>query len=150
MTLEITGTAAVVFLVARVLVGGVVAFMGVNHFLNAEDMAGYAGMKGVPAPDLMVPFTGGMLLFGGLSIALGFYPVVGAGAIAVFLVVTTPVMHDFWTVDDPEQQQNEMTAFLKNVVMLGAALGFLVLAGTQWKYSVATGDIAAALVAPLL
>ncbi|WP_256301450.1 DoxX family protein [Haloarchaeobius salinus] len=149
MTLEITGTAAVVFLVGRVLVGGVVAFMGLNHFMNAEDMAGYAGMKGVPAPGLMVPFTGGMLLFGGLSIALGFYPAIGAGAIAVFLVVTTPLMHDFWAMDDPEQQQNEMTAFLKNVVMLGAALAFLVLAGTGWEYSIATGELAAAAVAPL-
>ncbi|WP_440989681.1 DoxX family protein [Haloarchaeobius baliensis] len=149
MTLAITGEVAAVFLVARVLVGGVVAFMGVNHFLNAEDMAGYAGMKGVPAPGLMVPFTGGMLLFGGLSIALGFYPVLGAGAIAVFLVVTTPLMHDFWRMDDPEQQQTEMTAFLKNVVMLGTALGFLVLASTTWEYSIATGEIAAALAAPL-
>ncbi|MDX1748503.1 MAG: quinol oxidase, partial [Halobacteriales archaeon] len=42
--------AAELFLLARVLFGGVLAFMGLNHFMNLEDMAGYAGMKGLPAP----------------------------------------------------------------------------------------------------
>ncbi|MFC4407569.1 hypothetical protein [Haloarchaeobius iranensis] len=37
----------------------------------------------------------------------------------------------------------------RSVVMLGTALGFLVLAGTQWEYSVATGELAAALLAPM-
>ncbi|WP_439026470.1 DoxX family protein [Haloarchaeobius sp. DT45] len=139
MALELTSSAGIALLVARVLVGGVLAFMGVNHFLNTEDMAGYAQMKGVPAPGLAVTFSGGILVFGGLSLVLGAYPVLGAGALAVFLLVTTPMMHDFWTMDDPEQQQNEMTAFLKNVVMLGAVLAFLVLAGTEWPYAVGVG-----------
>ncbi|WP_267639618.1 DoxX family protein [Haloarchaeobius amylolyticus] len=139
MALELTGSAGLVLLAARVLVGGVLAFMGLNHFMNTEDMAGYAAMKGVPAPELAVTFSGGMLVLGGLSIVLGAYAAIGAGAIVVFLLVTTPMMHDFWTMEDPEQQQNEMTAFLKNVVMLGAALGFLVLAGTDWPYAVGVG-----------
>jgi len=126
------------FLLARVLFGAILAFNGLNHFLNAESMSGYAEMKGVPAASLAVPFTGGMLLFGGLGIALGAFPLLAAGAIAAFLVVTTPLMHDFWAVPE-DQQQDEMTAFLKNVAMLGGALVFLALAGTDWAYAVGVG-----------
>ncbi len=139
MALELTGSAGLALLAARVLVGGVLAFMGLNHFMQTEDMAGYAQMKGVPAPTLAVTVSGGMLVFGGLSIVLGAYAAIGAGALALFLLVTTPMMHDFWTMDDPEQQQSEMINFLKNVGLLGAVLAFLVLAGTQWPYAVGVG-----------
>jgi hypothetical protein len=33
----------------------------------------------------------------------------------------------------------EMTQFLKNVVMLGAALGFLALGGVPWPFAVGVG-----------
>ncbi|GAA0677277.1 DoxX family membrane protein [Natronoarchaeum mannanilyticum] len=137
LALESAGADAA-FLLARVLFGGILAFMGLNHFQNAESMSGYAEMKGVPAASLAVPFTGGMLLLGGLGIALGAFPLLAAGAIAVFLIVTTPLMHDFWAVPE-DQQQDEMTAFLKNVAMLGGAFVFLALAGTDWAYALGVG-----------
>lgn len=127
---------AEVFLLARLLFGGVLAFMGFNHFTNVGDMAGYAEMKGLPAPAVSVVASGAMLVLGGLSIITGAFVVLGAGAVAVFLVVSAFAMHDFWTVDDPQQQQTEMTQFLKNVTMAGAALGFLALASAQWQYAV--------------
>jgi len=74
MALE-TAAADVVLLVARVLFGGVLAFMGLNHFTNGDEMAEYAEMKGVPAAGLAVPASGGLLVFGGGSWAYS----VGAG-----------------------------------------------------------------------
>jgi uncharacterized membrane protein YphA (DoxX/SURF4 family) len=125
-----------VFLLARLLFGGVLAFMGINHLTNVGDMAGYAEMKGLPAPELTVVGTGVMLVAGGLAIITGAFVVLGAGALAVFLLASAVLMHDFWTIDDPEQQQTEMTQFLKNVVMAGAALAFLTLASAPWPYAV--------------
>ena len=124
------------FLLGRLLFGGVLAFNGLNHFLDADSMAGYAGAKGVPAPGLMVPFTGGVLLFGGIGIAAGVLPSLAAGALVVFLVVTTPMMHDFWAVPD-DQKQGEMVDFLKNVAMTGAALALLAISTTAWPYALA-------------
>jgi uncharacterized membrane protein YphA (DoxX/SURF4 family) len=133
-----TAGADVAFLLGRLLFGLVMAFTGLNHFLNADQMAGYAGAKGVPAPGLAVPFTGGMLVLGGLGIALGAFPLLSAGAIAVFLLVTTPTMHDFWAVPE-EEQQSELTQFLKNVALLGVALVFLTLSATPWPYALGVG-----------
>ncbi|WP_416839607.1 DoxX family protein [Haloferax sp. DFSO52] len=125
----------IAFLVARVLFGAVVAFMGLNHFMNVDQMTGYAEMKGLPAPRFGVVFSGGMLVFGGLGIAAGVFPALAAGAIAVFLLVGTPLFHDFWAVPE-DQQQSEMTNFLKNTVMFGGALVFLALSSVSWPYAV--------------
>ncbi|MES3517904.1 MAG: DoxX family protein [Natronomonas sp.] len=133
-----TAGADVVFLLARVLFGGVLAFTGLNHFTDIEAMAGYAEYKGLPAPRLSVLASGGLLIFGGLSIVVGAFPAVGAGALAVFLVASAVTMHDFWAVEE-DDAQTEMTQFLKNVYGAGAALAFLVLAGTPWPYAVNVG-----------
>jgi uncharacterized membrane protein YphA (DoxX/SURF4 family) len=137
MAFESAG-AGVAFLVARLAFGLVVAFMGFNHFVNAGQLVPYAKAKGVPAAGFVVPATGAMLLLGGVSIAAGLYPVLGAGAVAVFLLLTTPVMHDFWAAPE-EDQQTEMTQFLKNVTMFGAALAFLALGSSPWPYAVGVG-----------
>ena len=130
-----TGSAEV-FLVARLLFGGVLAFMGLNHFLNTEDMVGYAQFKGAPAPKLSVLASGGLLVFAGLGIAVGAFPVLAGFALALFLLASAVMFHDFWTLDDPEEQQSEMTSFLKNPFGAAGALAFAALAGAAWPYSV--------------
>lgn len=78
----------------------------------------------------------GLLLVGeGIGIAIGAFPVVAAALIAVFFVVTTPRMHDFWRAEGQERQQ-EHTHFLKNAVLLGAALAF---GQESWAYAVSIG-----------
>lgn len=88
----------------------------------------------VPAPSAGVVVSG-LLRFGGLAIVLGVYPMLGAAAIVDFFVVVTPVMHDFWTVDDPERRQPEMTNFLKNAALLGGATLILTIGGSNWVYA---------------
>lgn len=127
------------FLLGRLVFGAVLGFMGVNHFSNLDSMSGYAGAKGVPAPRLGVIGSGLLLLFGGLAIILGMYPLLGAAAIAAFFLVVTPVMHDFWTVDDPEQRQGEMTNFLKNAALFGAAILIVAIGGSDWAYALNIG-----------
>ncbi|MFC3958815.1 DoxX family protein [Halovivax cerinus] len=126
------------FLLARVLFGGTLAFMGLNHFMDVEGMAGYAEYKGLPAPTLSVLGSGAVLVLGGLSLIAGVFPAVGAAAIAVFLLVSAATMHDFWRMEG-EEAQNEMTAFLKNVYGAGAALAFLAVASATWPYALNVG-----------
>ena len=133
MALEFAST--LVFLLGRILFGGVLAFMGVNHFLQADQMAGYAEAKGAPTPTLSVYSSGALLVLGGVSVVLGVLPLLGAAALAGFLVVATPMFHDFWSVEDPQQRQQEMTDFLKNVALVGAALVLLAVSGGPWPFA---------------
>lgn len=137
--MAVDGAVAGIFLlVGRIFYGAVLAFMGVNHFQNVDSMAGYADAKGLPAPRASVLTSGAILVLGGLGIVFGVLPVVAAGAVAVFLLVSAVTMHDFWAVPD-DQQQDEMTQFLKNVSLAGGALAFLVLANETWPYAVNVG-----------
>jgi putative oxidoreductase len=133
-----TGFEDVLLLGARLLFGGVIAFMGLNHFLQLEQMAGYAEFKGLPAPKLSVVASGALLVLGGLGIIVGAFPLVSALAIAGFLVVSALMMHDFWAVDE-DQQQDELTGFLKNVVMAGGALAIAALTTQSWAFSLGIG-----------
>lgn len=133
-----TGIESVLLVAARLLFGGVIAFMGLNHFLQLDQMTGYAEFKGLPAPRLSVVASGAVLVLGGLGIIGGVFPLVSALAVAGFLVVSALMMHDFWAVDE-DQQQDEMTAFLKNVVMAGGALAIGALAAQSWAFSLGIG-----------
>ncbi|GAA0721223.1 putative membrane protein YphA (DoxX/SURF4 family) [Halorubrum trapanicum] len=134
-----TPFAGELFLLGRILFGATLAFMGLNHFMDLETMTGYAEFKGLPAPQFSVIASGAVLVLGGLGVAAGAYPVVSAGALAVFLLVSAVTMHDFWSLDDPEEKQNEMTSFLKNLYGAGAALALLAVGGTAWPYAVGIG-----------
>lgn len=128
-----------IFLLGRLLFGATLAFTGLNHFTDTESMAGYAEFKGLPAPEFSVIASGVLLVAGGLGIAVGAFPVLAGGALAVFLLVSAVTIHDFWSLDDPEERESELTSFLKNVYGAGAALALLAVGGTAWPYAVGVG-----------
>ncbi|HEX3685147.1 MAG TPA: DoxX family protein [Bryobacteraceae bacterium] len=124
------------FLLGRIVFGGFFLYNGINHFKQKEALAQYAGAKDVPYPEAAVTASGVMLAVGGASIMLGVKPQIGTLAILGFLVATSPMIHDFWAAEDPQQKQNEMIHFSKNIALLGAALA---LAGIEeWPLSLAS------------
>ncbi len=85
----------------RILFGGFFIHSGYGHFANLSMMTGYTQSKGVPAAKAAVVVTGTLLLLGGISTLLNFYPEVGLIALLVFLVPVTFFMHAYWKVQDP-------------------------------------------------
>ncbi|MBV8052496.1 MAG: DoxX family protein [Acidobacteriaceae bacterium] len=126
------------FLIGRLLFGGFFLYNGINHLRNRKQMAPYAGSKGVPAPELSVALTGIPLVIGGASLLLGAKPKIGALAILGFLAGVSPVMHDFWRKEDPNERMNEMVNFSKNMALAGGALALM---GVEepWEASVSGG-----------
>lgn len=110
-----------VFLLGRVIFGGFFLYNGINHFKQRQGLAQYAGAKNVPNPDLAVTASGAAMALGGAGIILGVQPKLGALAIAAFLAVASPTIHDFWNADEASKQ-NDMIHFSKNIALLGAAL----------------------------
>ena len=113
------------FLIGRFLFGGFFILSGINHLRNRKQMAPYAESKGIPQPKLAVTLAGIPLLVGGASIVLGAKPKVGALAILGFLAGVSPVMHDFWRNEDPNERQNNQINFLKNLALAGGALALM-------------------------
>lgn len=114
---------------ARVLFGGVLALVATDNRRNLEGRIQYAETKDVPVPSPSVPGSNGGLPFGSVGIALWHAPAVAA--VSGFFVGVTPLMHDFWTVDDPDERQQQVIEFSKNTALLGAALAVLQLGRSQ-------------------
>ena len=126
------------FLIGRLAFGGFFLYNGINHFKQRQILSQYAGSKNVPNPDLAVIGSGLALAIGGASIMLGVKPKIGTLSIIGFLAGASPVMHNFWAIEDPNQRMNDMVNFSKNMALLGAALA---LAGLEepWPASVPIG-----------
>ena len=124
----------IVFLVGRLLFGALFAYNGVNHFRNYSAVRGYCAYKHVPMPGAAAILSGAWLVVSGSSVLAGFRPDVGLLLIVVFLIVVTPVMHDFWNIADPGQRLGEEVNFTKNAALMGAALMMLSLP-RPWAYS---------------
>ena len=110
------------FLIGRILIGGFFLIAGFNHFARLNMMAGYAKMKGTPAPALAVSGSGLLILLGGASLLLGFHPTIGVILLVIFLVPTSFMIHNFWAIQDPQAKMNEMAQFEKNIAILGLLL----------------------------
>ena len=123
------------FLLGRLLFGGYFIMSGINHFKNKGQLAQYTAAKNVPMPEVAVEASGVALIAGGASILFGVKPKLGAAALVGFLVGVSPVMHDFWKQEDPQQRMNDTINFMKNLALAGAAMA---MAGVEepWPASV--------------
>ena len=111
-----------ILVVGRILFALIFINSGIAHFTKNAAMTGYAQYKKVPMARASVYISGLMILLGGLYIVLGFYADLGALLIAIFLIPTAFLMHNFWKETDPTAKQNETIAFFKDLALAGASL----------------------------
>lgn len=111
-------------LLARLLYAGTLLYMSVDGFRHNEKRVELARDRGVPMPELMVPFATGLLLVASLMLVLWAWPLVAALLVIVFFVSTTPAIHNFWEMEGKERNDNKIN-FCKNVALVGAAVAFL-------------------------
>ena len=122
-------------MLGRLVFGGFFLYNGINHFVQRRALAEHASAKNVVAPDLAVTLSGAALVLGGVSIVLGVKPKIGTSLIAGFLAGVSPVMHDFWRAEEPEQRMNDTINFGKNMALLGGALALMAIE-EPWPASV--------------
>jgi putative oxidoreductase len=127
----------VAFLIGRIVVGFFYISNGVNLFLHRAMTVGYATARGVPYPALAVPVAAAFLVIGGVSLLLGWRPLVGISAIVLFLIPVTYFMHPFWS-ESGAERMNDTVNFMKNIALLGSAL-MLAAIPRPWVASVEAG-----------
>ncbi|MGH3863783.1 MAG: DoxX family protein [Longimicrobiales bacterium] len=112
----------VIVLIGRVLFAVLFLGSGFAHLTQREAMVGYAQSKRIPLAKIAVPVTGLQIIIGGLMVLLGVWADLGALLLAAFLLSTAVLMHGFWADTDPQARQGEMTQFMKDTALAGAAL----------------------------
>lgn len=118
----------------RVLVGGVFAYMGLFKILNWGATVGWMTMKGFPPSIIPILLVGAILveLGGGLSLVFGYQTRWVALGIALFMIPTNVMMHNFWALP-PEMAAAEQLSFLQNVIIMGGLFTLSVESGNQEK-----------------
>jgi putative oxidoreductase len=143
---QVSTEAGLIFLAGRVLFGfmfAVVAGIG-GHIRNSKMLEGYARSSGFPLAAIAGWPTGVWLVLGGLSVALGIWPDVGALMIAAFVVIAAAYFHRFWEIDDQMQKMTQQQLFFRNSVALSTSL---ILVGT---FSAFGPELRFAMAQPLL
>jgi uncharacterized membrane protein YphA (DoxX/SURF4 family) len=111
-----------IVLIGRILFVAIFLSSGINHFRNADAMAGYAGSKGLPAARAGVLVSGAVIFVGGLMVLLGVWADIGCLLIAAFLLSSAIIMHDFWRQSDPMARMGDQINFMKNISLAGASI----------------------------
>jgi len=111
------------FLIGRLAFGGFFLYNGINHFKQRQILSQYAGSKNVPNPDLAVIGSGLALAIGGASIMLGVKPKIGTLSIIGFLAGASPVMHNFWAIEDPNQRMRRHGQLQQKHGIVGSGSG---------------------------
>lgn len=112
----------IVVLAGRIVLALFFLSSGVRHFQNTAGMVAFARSKGLPFAYAAVLISGVVLVVGAVFVGFGIWADLGALALAAFLLLAALTMHDFWSVEDAMERQNEQIHFLKNIGLAGATL----------------------------
>jgi putative oxidoreductase len=114
----------VVTLAGRILMSVVFLLSGVMKLAAYSQVVGYAASKGLPMAGVAIAIAAAVEVLGGIAILAGFQTRIAAWVLFVYLIPTSLVFHNFWTMQGMAQQDN-MIHFLKNISIMG---GLLILA----------------------
>lgn len=118
-----SAAAGAIMLVGRILFAVYFAWVaGMSHTRNSGMYEGGAKAARFPVPGVAGWPAGLWLVVGGLSVALGIWPDVGALMIGVFVILAAAWFHRFWQVQDPNQKRMQQQLFWRNAIALGAVL----------------------------
>src|SRR6266496_2852991 len=124
-----------VALIARIVMSVMFITSGIGKIVGFGPTVEHIADKGVPLPEIAAVIAILIELGGGLAVLFGWKTRWAALAYVAFLIVITPIFHNFWTMEGPARMANNIN-FMKNLTILG---GFLLLyAFGPGKYSLDT------------
>ncbi|TIU50858.1 MAG: DoxX family protein [Mesorhizobium sp.] len=107
----------------RLLAGGAFVFAGLRNNQNAALLTGLMAARGVPQARLALWAGIVLQVIAGALVISGLWTVIACAALVLFLVVATPMFHNFWDHQGPDRA-SRINGFIGNVALGG---GFLTL-----------------------
>jgi putative oxidoreductase len=109
---------------ARTLLSGIFVYSGYGMITNADRYAKAAAkaLPMLPEEPMFAKAHGATMVVAGSTLALGILPKLSARLLALTLITSTYVGHQFWNVEKPEDRRPQLIHFLKNVGLFGGLL----------------------------
>ncbi|MER8385334.1 DoxX family protein [Mesorhizobium sp. M0751] len=108
---------------ARLLLGGAFVFAGLRNVQNAALVSQLMTTRGVPQARLVLWLGIVLQMVAGALVIVGIWTAAAALCLILFLIVATPMFHNFWNHQGPERA-SRINGFVGNVALTG---GFLAL-----------------------
>ncbi|WP_376703904.1 DoxX family protein [Mesorhizobium sp. ISC25] len=108
---------------ARLLLGGAFVFAGLRNVQNAALVSQLMTTRGVPQARLVLWLGIVLQMVAGALVIVGIWTAAAALCLILFLIVATPMFHNFWDHQGPERA-SRINGFVGNVALTG---GFLAL-----------------------
>ena len=107
----------------RLLIGGAFVFAGLRNIQNAAFLTGLMSTRGVPQARLALWAGIVLQIIAGALVMAGLWVAIACAVLVLFLVVATPMFHNFWDHQGPDRGAR-INGFVGNVALAG---GFLTL-----------------------
>ncbi|RWC28071.1 DoxX family protein [Mesorhizobium sp.] len=107
----------------RLLLGGAFVFAGLRNIQNEAFLTGLMAARGMPQARLSLWLGIVLQIAAGLLVIAGLWTAFAATVLLLFLIVATPLFHNFWDHQGPERA-SRINGFVGNVALSG---GFLTL-----------------------
>lgn len=107
----------------RLLLGGAFVFAGLRNIQNRALVTNLMSARGVPLAGTVLWLGIVVQIVAGALVIAGMWTAWAAVALILFLIVATPMFHNFWDHQGPDRAA-KINGVVGNVALLG---GFLVL-----------------------
>jgi putative oxidoreductase len=118
------GSGGIVSLIGRILMSSVFILSGIAKITGFSFEEGMLAGKHMPMPAVALGIAMMIELVGGLAILLGLFTRFTAWILFLYLIPTTLMFHNFWTMSGADRIDT-MVHFEKNLAIMG---GLLILA----------------------
>lgn len=112
-----------ILVAARLLLGGAFVFAGLRNVQNRNLVASLMAARGVPQAKLALWLGILLQVVAGVLVMAGLWTALAAAALIVFLIVATPMFHNFWDHQGADRAAR-INGVVSNVALGG---GFLAL-----------------------
>jgi putative oxidoreductase len=124
---------AILALLGRILLASIFIYSGWGKITDFQGTAGYIASARLPMPQDLAVGSIIVEFIRGLALLIGFRARWAALAFVVFLIIITPIFHNFWSVPAAEAMSQQIN-FIKNIAIVGGML--MVMAFGPGRYSV--------------
>lgn len=125
-------------LAGRVLLALLFVQSGFGKITGFTGTAAFMASKGMPMAEVLLVGAIAIEFLGGLMLIAGFHARWAALAIALFLVPTTLIFHNFVGLE-AEAAKGQLTHFMKNVTILGGMLMVFAFGPGAWSLDARRG-----------
>ena len=119
-------------LVGRALIALLFVPSGWGKIAGFSGLVGYISSKGVPFPEVCAAIAIATELGLGLLLLVGFKTRWVALLMAIFVLVITPIFHNYWAVPEAQLMAQKMN-FFKNMAIAGGLLAFAAFGGGMFS-----------------